>query len=41
VKAFDTQDSSMISAFALSNVLIVRPPHTPAVAAGDTSKSSC
>jgi len=36
VKAFDTQDSSMISAFALSNVLIVRPPHTPAVAAGDS-----
>ena len=36
VKAFDVQDSSMISAFARSNVLIVRPPHAPAASAGET-----
>lgn len=35
-KAFDRQDSSMISAFARSNVLIVRPPHAPAADKGET-----
>lgn len=36
VKPFDTQDSSMISAFARSNVLLVRSPHAPAAAADET-----
>ena len=35
-KAFDRQDSSMIGAFARSNVLIVRPPQAPAAEKGDT-----
>ena len=36
VKAFEIQDSSMISAFARSNVLVIRPPHAPPADAGDT-----
>lgn len=32
---FDVQDSSMISALARSDCLVVRPPHAPAAAAGD------
>lgn len=36
VKAFDRQDSSMISIFTRSNVLIVRPPYAPAADAGET-----
>ncbi|QKV18115.1 molybdopterin molybdotransferase MoeA [Oricola thermophila] len=34
-RAFDVQDSSMISAFARSNVLLVRPPRAPAANVGD------
>jgi len=34
-KPFALQDSSMISTFARSQALIVRPPHAPAVKAGD------
>ncbi|MFZ2102315.1 MAG: gephyrin-like molybdotransferase Glp [Oricola sp.] len=35
VSAFELQDSSMISTFAQSDVLIVRPPKAPAAAVGD------
>lgn len=34
-KPFDRQDSSMISAFARSEALLVRPPQAPAASAGD------
>jgi molybdopterin molybdotransferase len=33
--AFDTQDSSMLKNLARANGLIIRPPHSPAGAAGD------
>ncbi|GAB4354591.1 MAG: molybdopterin molybdotransferase MoeA [Oricola sp.] len=36
VTAFETQDSSMISTYARSNVLVVRPPHAPAADKGET-----
>ena len=36
VEAFDIQDSSMLSVFAESDVLILRPPHSPAAEVGDS-----
>ncbi|MFN3721132.1 MAG: gephyrin-like molybdotransferase Glp [Rhizobium rhizophilum] len=36
VESFGKQDSSMMRIFAQSDCLIVRPPHAPAVEAGDT-----
>jgi molybdopterin molybdotransferase len=38
VRAFDLQDSSMLSTLAASNGLIVREPFAPAASAGDTVK---
>ncbi|MCG8547206.1 MAG: molybdopterin molybdenumtransferase MoeA, partial [Alphaproteobacteria bacterium] len=36
VSAFRRQDSSMMAPLAHADCLIVRPPHAPAAAAGDT-----
>ena len=36
VTPFPVQDSSMISTFARSDALIIRPPHAPSAAIGDT-----
>ena len=36
VKAFELQDSSMISTFARSDALIVRAPKTPPADTGDS-----
>lgn len=35
VRAYPTQDSSMLAVLAKANALIVRPPHAPAAEAGD------
>jgi molybdopterin molybdotransferase len=32
---FDKQDSSMLSRLAQADALLVRPPHAPALSAGD------
>jgi molybdopterin molybdotransferase len=37
VEPFAVQDSSMLSVFAAAGALIVRPPHAPAMAAGETA----
>jgi molybdopterin molybdotransferase len=37
VEPFAVQDSSMLSVFAAVGALIVRPPHAPAMAAGETA----
>ncbi|MEO1677124.1 MAG: gephyrin-like molybdotransferase Glp [Pseudomonadota bacterium] len=36
IRAFDRQDSSLLSVLAQANALLVRPPHDPARCAGDT-----
>ncbi|QLF70383.1 molybdopterin molybdotransferase MoeA [Peteryoungia desertarenae] len=36
VTSFEKQDSSMMNIFAQSDCLIIRPPHAPAMAAGET-----
>ncbi|WP_187429920.1 Molybdopterin molybdenumtransferase [Roseobacter fucihabitans] len=36
LRAFDRQDSSLLTVLAHSNALLVRPPHDPARAVGDT-----
>lgn len=37
LRAFDRQDSSLLSILARANALLVRPPHDPARAAGETA----
>ncbi|MEL6204955.1 MAG: gephyrin-like molybdotransferase Glp [Pseudomonadota bacterium] len=36
IRAFDRQDSSLLTVLAQANALLVRPPHDPARCAGDT-----
>lgn len=36
IRAFEDQDSSLLSVLARSNALLMRPPHDPARAAGET-----